>query len=296
MEELLLGTHLVVHGKITAHTDHQVTLKVKEILHNKGTGIKRGDYLRVHNDFSVVCPVEIPLSYAEQKKEGIFFLNYINETWHLTMGEAAFFNDNFAEIYFHEEGFVYRGTVEEWRQDLEGYYDHFHRNEDKKVIPHLPKDSWEKDAGLSPLALLQYKSVYRAIFKDLSWHPRLTRIEIKVPLEEKRYETLASVPGVSVPISPERMMEISSEIAAEARSRYPELEEKGIEGFTYYSLYIDSTGFIDKVTIDLVVHGRINDAIQDYYNKHPKLSPARDENGKAIHFRQRLQMRFQLSE
>lgn len=292
MEDVLQNTQLIVYAQIHTHTEKDVTIKVNDVLFNYRTGIQREDYLRIPNDFSIVCPVEIPRAYAEQKRKGVFFLHYARNTWHLTMGEAVFMTSETAKIGFTQEGYFYEGTLPEWKKDLKDYYAHFPRNQENKLTPQLDSIQWASREGLSPLVQLQYKTFYNAWNLDLSQHKRLTRYQIVEPKEETPYETLQSSPGVQVPISPEKMMQISDEIAERASTQYPELLEKQIKGFTYYSLYFNDQGKIDKVKIDLAVHGLLNNALETYFDEHNLWPAAINKNGVPIRFRQRLFMRF----
>lgn len=294
MGDLLQRTQLIVHGKITSHTQLTATVHVIEILHNYRTGINQGDYLKIENDFRVVCPIDIPLEFAQQKKEAVFFLSYFKNKWYITMGDVAFFKDGKAELTFFQEGYTYSGTIAEWKSDLNGYYAHFKRNEQKELRPLLDKKKWAKDRTLSALAQLQYRSYYRDHFRSLESSPRLKPIETVIFVEEEPFATLASSADISVPISQEEIMEISQQIASQARERYPELVQDKIEGFTYYSLFFIIDGSIAKVEFDISVHGRINEAIQAYYDTHSKWSPALDEKGNPIRFKQQLSMHFKI--
>lgn len=173
MGELFQQTQLIVHGKIHSHTSNTVTLRVLDVWYNYRTGIENGDYLRVENDFNIVCPIEIPLEYADAKREGVFFLNYSGGSWHLTMGEVAFIQDGKAQISFTEEGYEYSANIDEWKKDLQDYYHHFPRTAENSISPKLDSSSWSTNDHLTPLVKLQYHSYYRAFHVDLSDTPRL---------------------------------------------------------------------------------------------------------------------------
>lgn len=293
MEDLLQRTQLIVHGKITSNTQLTATINVLEVLFNYRTGIKQGDYLKIQNDFNVVCPVDIPLEYAQQKKEAVFFLSFFKNKWYITMGDVAFFRGGKAHLQFVEEGYEYAGTAEEWKSDLKGYYHHFKRNEQKELRPLFEQKKWPKEKSLSPLAQLQYKSYYKDHFRTLADHSRLKPLEQLDYMEEEVFQTLATAEGVKVPISYEKMLEIGETISSEALLKYPELAANQIEGYVYYSLSFREDGTIAEIKIERPVYGKLHDAIREYYMRYPKWTPAVGKNGKPIRFKQRLQLRFQ---
>ncbi|MCR9153979.1 MAG: hypothetical protein NXI09_07720 [Bacteroidetes bacterium] len=292
MEDLLQKTQLIVHGKISSHTSSSFTINVLDILYNYRTGIKEGDYLLIQNDFSIVCPIDVPLEYAQQKKEAIFFLSYVKNKWYITMGDVAFFNGNKAELAFYVEGYIYRGNLAQWKSDLAGYYRHFKRNSKQKLIPKLDRESWSEVEGLSALAQLQYRSFYKDHFRSLNEHPRLQRLEVFAPKGEEPFQSMATVPGITEPISYEKMQEIGEIIAANARSKYPELEANNIEGFVYYTLSFRADGSIAALKIERPLHGKIHEALRDYFQEHPNWPPTLNAEGEAIRYRQMLHLRF----
>ncbi len=292
MQDLLQKTQLIVHGKITSNAQLTVTVHVLDVIYNYRTGIHKGDYLKIQNDFNVVCPIDIPLEYAQQKKEAVFFLDYSKNKWRVTAGDVAFLKDGIGELVFYEEGYAYAGSIEEWKADLEGYYSHFKRNEENTLIPLLDKDAWVLEKELSALAQLQYNSYYRNHTKKIAKHPRLTLLEIEHPTIERPFETSATSRVVLPPISDEKQQEISRIIASNARSQYPELEANNIEGVLYYSLSFREDGTIAKIAIERPLHGKLHDAIRSYYHEHAKWPPALNETGQAVRFKQVLPLRF----
>lgn len=294
MKDLLQRTQLIVHAKITSHTPMSVTIHVKEVLFNFRTGIKQGDYLNIQNDFSIVCPAEIPIEFSRQKKEAIFFLNYNKGKWQITAGDVAFFRDGKAQLMFIQEGYEYAGTAQEWKSDLTGYYDHFIRNEKNELRPLLDEKKWTKDKSLSPLAQLQYKSYYKDHFRSLEDHPRLNKANLYYPEEEEEepFQTLVTAPGATLPISHDKMLEISAEVYANAIKKHPQLVEDQIEGFVYYHLSFREDGTIANLHIDTPLHGKVHDELRLYYKNHSKWPPALNDKGKPLRFKQSCQLIF----
>lgn len=300
MEELLLETDLVVHIKITSHTDTNFRAKVIDVLHNRHTGIKIGDYLKISNDFSAICPLEVPREYAEEKREALAFLSYWEGHWYLTQGEIGFIEDKKARIPFYEEGCTYNATIADWKVDLASYYEHFWFDKAEELKAKYTQKSIE-GKRCSNLVNLQYRSIYPSvnlpfdrksnltvIFEELLTGTESDQLEVKSDEDEQTIFTIVEI----APISQDTLSFIMDDIVAYIRAEYPEINELDIEGMAYYSLLFEKDGTISEVKMLRSIHPKIDEGIKTYYQTHNQWPPAQIYKGKAVRHMGNFALRF----
>ena len=244
MQDLLLRTDLIAQVKITSHSDQLIRVKVLDILHNFRTGIKHGDYLKVQYDFNTICPAPFPKEYAEEHREALAFLSFENNQWYLTCGEIAFLNDSKATVQFFEDGYEYTESIDGWKRDLEDYFSHFSMDKEGKLSPRLNAENW-KVSKLSALCYLQYVGCYGPLKSNAEDYQSLKPLfnEVIPPAEEiavfKESEDRVYTFVDTDPISDSTSLEIMKTLQNRVRAKYPELDESGIQGNTYYSVLFE---------------------------------------------------------
>lgn len=295
MHELLLKTNLVAHVQLSASGHGFFRLQVLEVLHRKKSGIIKGDYIKVKYDFDVVCPPTFPKQFVTEKKKALAFLTHYNGQWHLTQGKIAFIEEDKAEVYFHEEGFVYRAPIEQWKKSIAEYHQHFTLNQEGKVLVRNKKiDSLAKKFTF--LVQMQYVSLGLRQRNTLEDYPYIQKVAIVAPPErqeeveqnqEKIYDYAATPPFTdSIQLS------IQRELLAQIEKNVPILKAKGISGRNYYSLLIEKDGRISKVKIYRMIDSLIGKEIERYFSNHNQWNAALNEKGDKIRFEQRMVLKI----
>ncbi len=301
MQDLLLRTNLIAQVKITSHSDQLIRVQVLDILHNSGSGIRQGDYLKVQYDFNVICPAPFPKKYAEEHREALAFLSFENNQWYLTCGEIAFLNDGKATVQFFEEGYEYTESIDGWKRDLQDYFSHFSLNKQGKLIPRLSTENWQ-DSRLSALCYLQYVGFYHPLKSNVEDYqslkpllndvvPSAEEAEVHLVKEDSVYTFVADDP-----ISDSTSLEIMKVLQKSVREKHPELKDLGIEGNTYYSLVFEKDGRISEVKILCSVAEQIDKEIRQYYKEYPQWPAPLNERRKPVRYRKNMVFRYSVHE
>ncbi|MCG8577231.1 MAG: energy transducer TonB [Flavobacteriales bacterium] len=278
MDELFLNSNLIAHVKIISHTDQNFRVRVREVLHHHKSGITEGGYLKIINDFNVTCPAAFPIELAEQKREALAFLSYHNGNWHLNRGEIAFFKGANVRVALEKEGCHYNGTINNWKEDLSDYFEHFQYNAEGRIISKY--DSTQIEGKIfSPLVQLQYYWLYGNL--SLEAIPKL-EFELKVqianysdadeegPVEDEKIYTFVD----TFPIQPDSLvLKMMNDLVTFTLKRYPELQQS-LYANTYYSLIFEKDGRISDVKILRSVSPKIDESIKAYFQLYPQWEPA----------------------
>jgi hypothetical protein len=293
MYDLLLNSQLIAHVKISSHSNKELRVEVKDILRNYRTGIKKGDYLKVDYDFDLICPQPFPVEYAQEHKEGLAFLRYTNGTWHLVHGVIAFWQNGLAEVNFSEEGCTFMGDLNQWRSNLNEYYQHFWLDEEQKLKARYQQ---QEVAGkeLGALATLQYVGAFHlpgSLLKKFK--------SIKVSMVEPPPEPEPELVTDSVytylrrqPISADNERRIMEELITTLNTNHPELKAHQVAGITAYQVVFEANGRVAEVAITRSVSPTIDKAIKQYYNNNPQWRPAINSSGRAVKYRQLMVLRY----
>lgn len=295
MDELFLNSNIIAHVKITSHTQQYFKVRVLELLYTHRSGIEEGDYLKIINDFSIVCPSALPIEYAQQKKEALAFLSFHNGKWYLNKGEIGFFTNGKIRIPFYKEGFYYTGTIPEWKKDLTDYFDHFRYNSEGELISKYSNKQL-KGKTFSPLVALQYHYLYWNINKPFNPGPYLENIfvepeevvEYVEPQEEDEIHTFVE----KQPIPDDTMSVVMEDLLNFIWAEYPHLLQLDLQGICYYSLIFEKDGSISKVEILRSIHSEIDQGIKAYYDIHSKWTPATINNGIPVRCKQTFPLRI----
>lgn len=295
IHELLLKTNLVAHVQLSASDNGFFRLKVLEVLHRKKSGITEGDYLKVKYDFNVVCPPTFPKEYALKKKKALALLSYDKGQWHLTQGEIVFLQEDTAEFYFHEEGFIYRAALTDWKKSLSEYHQHFTLNQEGKVIPKLKSIDYQSKKHTA-LTQLQYVALNLVERNSLGNYPNLQEIDLVQEVElvdelmpdQNRIYLFSAKPS----ITDSMQLQIQKDLVVQIEKNLPGLKEKGIYGSNFYSLLIEKDGRISKVGINRLIDAAIGKEIERYFLDHNQWNPALNEKGEKIRYKQRMVLRI----
>ncbi len=298
MEELLLETDLIAHVKITSHTDSNFSIRIIDVIHNHHTGIKTGDYLKVLNDFFVVCPVSVPRIYAEEKREALAFLSYWKGNWYLTQGEIGFIDKGKVRIQFYEEGFEYNASIADWKSELDIYYEHFRLDETGEVKAKCTKKRTE-GKYYGNLVMLQYSSIYSGLNLRLDNDSSLKAIfeaPITEPIEVNSGGSEDAIaPFVEIrPIPLDTIRFIMDDIIVYIQANYPEINHSDIAGRTVYSVLFEKDGTISEVNIFRSIHPKIDEGIKAYYQLHNQWSSPQVYKGKPTRFKDNYVLKFGL--
>ena len=289
ISEVLFNTNLIAHVKITSHTQDNFTVKVIDVLHHYRSSIQPGHYIRIKNDFSIVCPAAFPIEYAVQKREALAFLSYHKGSWYITHNEIGFLNENKARIAFPKQGHYYNGTIEEWKKDLDTYFAHFSVGKDKKIIPKYTQDQL-KGKVLNDLIWLQYRAIY--LFNESQQLPD-TRLESSIVHIEQVEDINPNNETIQQaikrhPIHQDSIPSIMQKITDYIYRNYPTIKASEIKGITLYSLLFEKDGTISKVKIIRSVHPEIDAGIKAYFKENNQWLPPHDENNQPMRYWQNL--------
>lgn len=299
MHELLLRYNLVAHVKISAHAEDHFRVRVINVLHKRKSGIVNGDYLKINYDFNVVCPPSFPIRYAEEHREALIFLSYHLGSWHLTQGNIEFSDDGNYAVSFHEEGYRFKASLAEWKENLAHYDSHFSLNHKGQIG--MKVQSSELDLkSYAALTQLQYSAYYRKGRNLLSNNKSLEPLEMMVHLEEEMEAEIIEdeiyFHAATSPFSDSVMMVIHEQLIDSTQKHHPDFLSKGISGRTYYSLVIEKDGTISKVEIIRSIAPEIDRLIQAFFVKNNQWSKAFNENGQPIRFKQTMVLALRLND
>ncbi|WP_066756227.1 energy transducer TonB [Crocinitomix algicola] len=294
MDELLLKSNLIAHVKITSHTENDFKVYIVDVLHHHKSGIKNGDYLTVVNDFNVICPSAFSIERAEQKSEALAFLMYHNGQWHLNQGEIGFFSQGRIEIPFYEEGCTYNGTIEDWKNDLTDYFNHFSYDKNGRLTAKY-NSNHIKNSPPTSLALLQYNQLYHHLSLNLSVNNKLV-MNLIFPPENSNDSTQKLADEIYLhvdqpPIKEKDLQDMMNDLVEYVHTTRPEIKANNIQGTSYYSLTFDKSGKITDVQIIRSISPIIDQAIYDFYERNNLWSPAL-LNNQAVRFQQNLPLRI----
>lgn len=297
MDKLLLRTNLIAHVQITSNTFQDFRVRVIEVLHRSKSGIQEGDYLKVINNFYVVCPSAFPIEYAQKKREALAFLSYYKGSWHLTGREIGFFEQGEIRIPFYKEHHYYQGSIADWRADLTDYFEHFSHNDKHELVAKL-SESELRGKKFSDLVRLQYHRVYWDIFKKVDLGKNLIPIDIfnpdaesdspqAAPAEDRIYQFTdqPAIPNDSV-------QAVMDDILAFMQAKNPKIFQGDIVGITYYSVLFEKDGSVSEVKILKSISPKVDKAIKAYYKEHNQWSVALNDRGEAVRYRQYLPLRI----
>lgn len=294
ISEVLFNTNLIAHVKITSHTQDNFTVKVINVLHHHRSSIQPGHYIRIKNDFSIVCPAAFPIKYAVQKREALAFLSYHKGNWYITQNEIGFFKSNKVRISFPKQGYYYHGTIAEWKADLTDYFAHFSIGSDKKIIPQFTQEQL-KGKVFSDLVWLQYRALY---LLNESKHSSNTNLETSFAYVEDVVEIDSTQNNVirqvvkREPIPQDSVKNIQYALLEYIDVNHPEIKEASISGTTLFALLFEKDGTISETKILRSIHPTIDAAIITYFETHKDWLPPLDEDDQPTRYQQHLPLRI----
>ncbi len=173
IHELFFGSNLIVHVKITNHTDNNYTIRIQEIFRDYEIGIEKGEFIKLKKDFHVITSTEkVSSKTIADRKSGLAFLMKTESGWHMREFYVDQSENNL--IRMHINGCEIKGTKSNIKYQVSEYFHEFELDEHKELKgKHTAKQVNKID--LSQLALLQYTRLYRfqidkSIYKKLNCH------------------------------------------------------------------------------------------------------------------------------
>lgn len=298
MDEVLMNSRLIAHVKIKSHTHHSFKVEVLDILHHHRTGIKKGDYLNVVNDFNIICPPGFPISYAEEHREALAFLTFHKGKWYLKNDQIAFFEADKVKVRFSTEGYDLRATIPEWKSELKQYFTEFSKDKNEKLT-HSPEATQALVDKKPSLVALQYASMYYGIKIDTQKHPLLIPNEI-IYISPKAYtkEQIKDTNRIHEfldhpPVNDSLMLALNQKLKALYFKRHPE-ETDIIEAFkVFYHLIIEKDGSVSQVKILRSFNPKMDAVIKSFYlDESFKLPIPRNEYNWPVRCKQILMFRM----
>ncbi|MDG1333943.1 MAG: hypothetical protein P8P74_16520 [Crocinitomicaceae bacterium] len=157
MHEILFGNNLIVHVKITNHTDHNYTIRIEEIFRDHQIGIKLGDYIKIKKKFNIQTSSErVSSAMIASRASGVAFLVKTENGWYM----RNFMIDNdekMCRLYF--SGCEIKGSVAQMKTQFEEYFKEFELVKNGEIRGKRKAKELKK-ADLKELALLQYTRMY----------------------------------------------------------------------------------------------------------------------------------------
>ena len=241
-------------------------------------GIQVGDYLKIINNFNVDCPSSFSIELAEQKREALAFLSYHRGNWYLNRGEIAFFKEGKLRVALEEEGCYYNATINNWKEDLSDYFEHFRYNSEGTIISKYDSTKIEGKT-FSPLVQLQYYRLYGNLsleaigmleFEVIVQIADYSDSDEEVPIEDEEVYTFVD----TFPIQPDSLvLKMMNDLVIFTLKRYPELQQS-LHPNTYYSLTFEKDGRISDVEILRSASPKIDESINAYFQLYPQWQPA----------------------
>lgn len=301
MDELLFGSRLIAHVKITSNTNQSFKVRVLDILHHDRTGIVIGDYLTVSNDFFIICPPSFPIEYAQEHREALAFLTFHKGKWYLKNDQIAFLDEDKAKVRFSTEGYDVEATIAEWKLELSQYFKEFKKDKNGKII-HTTEPTQALVNSKSSLIALQYVSMYYGIRIKAEKHPLLTANDI-IYLSPKTYtgEQLKDTNRIHEfldppPVNDSLMHVLNKKLKALYLEKYPENPTISVEFKVFYHLIIEKDGSVSQVKILRSFNPKMDAVIKAFYlDKNLTLPIPRNENNWPVRCKQILMFRMDVS-
>ncbi|UTW66186.1 hypothetical protein KFE94_16275 [bacterium SCSIO 12643] len=158
MHRLFFGSSLIVKSKIVSHTDHSYKIQILDVFHDRGIGIRVGDFINIKKEMNVITSSEtVHRSQIEARLTGVAFLVKSETGWHVM--EFPFFRNDIVTLRFDYEYCQVEGTADEIKAQIQEYFREFHMEDRKLVGKKTEKEVLKSDLGV--LALTQYYQFYR---------------------------------------------------------------------------------------------------------------------------------------
>lgn len=158
MHRLFFGSSLIVKSKIVSHTDHSYKIQILDVFHDRGIGIRVGDFINIKKEMNVITSSEtVHRSQIEARLTGVAFLVKSETGWHVM--EFPFFRNDIVTLRFDYEYCQVEGTADEIKAQIQEYFREFRLVDQKPIGEKTEKEALKSDLGI--LALTQYYQLYR---------------------------------------------------------------------------------------------------------------------------------------
>ena len=159
MHEIFFKSDLIVEAKIVNNTSHDYTILILDTYHNRQTGIKIGDYIKIKKEINVIKSSEAVHSQnILDRLTGVAFLSKSVSGWGVR--KFSFFYDKRATILVNSRGCRVQGTSSELKAEIQNYFKEFKTDNNGNVIGKKTVKEVEK-LPLSQMVLIQYTQIYR---------------------------------------------------------------------------------------------------------------------------------------
>lgn len=157
MHKILFGCSVIAKSKIVSHTDHDYTIQIIDVFHDRQTGIKAGDFIKIKKEMNVEYSSEtVGIQPILNKRSGVAFLFKSDKGWSVV--KFPFLKENRVTIYFNPEYCHITGTSNEIKIQIKEYFKEFRMEHQKLIAPKTEKEVIKSSLG--QLSLIQYYQYY----------------------------------------------------------------------------------------------------------------------------------------
>ncbi|MCH2200269.1 MAG: energy transducer TonB [Flavobacteriales bacterium] len=286
--DVILHSSIAVVGKAVEHEKGEVKILISHVVMDRGYGLKANDYIRVQYDPHMVCPV---LNYTDIQvgKNLMGFLNKTKDGWRFSFYQLYPEDGGKYHVYFPADGFAYYASAETWTNSIAEYKDHFHFDEDHRLVARLSEEGVSQ-AKLNDLVQAQYQLLYPSLNPKFS-----TRVLWDEVLEEpeEQFDTYEQDIYDFVEVEPNVIDSIHSileHIESCASKELKSLFNRGCQANTYFQLIIDEEGEVESANCIRGIEKEFDQKVEECLMDIGPFTPAMQQ-GKPVKFRMNIPVR-----